>query len=151
MKDFDGRPLEITSLYHKTHADPELNPHADGEPFYWNFLEMEFDPRPADPAIGLRVRNMIDAPAATPRGGGALETTAASTGRTPTSRLPGWTTLPNADIRVVATNGAPLRGTRSDASGRVPATTLVDVPQGTAVIVTAFDGHQSESKVVSTV
>ena len=25
MKDYDGRPLEVTALYHKTHADPDLN------------------------------------------------------------------------------------------------------------------------------
>jgi hypothetical protein len=151
MKDYDGRPLEVTALYHKTHADPALNEHDNGHPFYWNFLEMEFDPRGADPAIGLRVRNMIDAPKEAPRGGGSLETTVSTTGRRPSSELPNLKTLANADIRVVATNGAPLRGTRSDTDGRLPSTTLVDVPKGSMVIVTAFDGSQSESKVVSTV
>jgi hypothetical protein len=151
MKDYDGRPLEVTALYHKTHADPALKKHDNGHPFYWNFLELEFDPRGADPAIGLRVRNMIDAPKEAPRGGGSLETTVSTTGRRPSSELPNLKTLANADIRVVATNGAPLRGTRSDADGRLPSTTLVDVPKGSMVIVTAFDGSQSESKVVSTV
>ena len=37
MKDFDGRDLEVYALYHKTHADPNLNGHAAGDPFYWEF------------------------------------------------------------------------------------------------------------------
>ncbi len=151
MRDYDGRPVQVTALYHKTHADPSLNPYAGGEPFYWNFLEMEFDPRPADPAIGLRVRNMVDPPTESPRGGGALETSASLTGRQPASRLPPLMTLANADVRVVATDGLPLRGTRSDARGRLPTTTLVDVPPGERVIVTAFDGTQSNSRTVRTV
>ena len=149
MKDYDKRPIEVTSLYHKTHADPQLNKHDAGEPFYWNFLEMEFDPTHPDLKIGLRVRNMIDAPSATPRGGGALETTAEATGRTPTSQLPKTKTLANADVRIVGVDGTPIRGTRSDAKG-VVSIGLVDVPRGTRVIVTAFDGEQSESLVVRT-
>ena len=151
MKDYDGRPVEVTSLYHKEYSDPRLNTHAAGDPFYWNFLEMEFDPRPADPAIGLRVRNMIDAPAAEPRGGGSLETKASSTGRQPSSELPAMKTLPNADVRIVRTDGTPLRGTRSDANVQLATTTLVDVSVGSKVIVTAFDGRRSESEVVSTI
>ena len=147
MNDYDGRPVEVTSLYHKEHADPKLNKHAKGEPFYWNFLEMEFDPRPADPAIGLRVRNMIDPPTEEPRGGGSLDTTASTTGRKPSSKLPPIKTLANADVRIVSTDGAPIRATRSDASGNVADTSLVDVARGTKVIVTAFDGTKSESKV----
>lgn len=151
MKDYDGRPLEINALYHKTHADPQLNPHGDGEPFYWNFLEMEFDPTVADPKIGVRIRNLIDPPGQLPRGGGSLETVASTTGRKPSSQLPRVQTLPNADVRIVATDGTPIRGTRSDSSGKIPRTTLVDVAKGTQVIVTAFDGRQSQSSVVMTV
>ncbi len=151
MKDYDGRPVEVTALYHKTHADPQLNEHAKGDPFYWNFLEMEFDPNKTDPEIGLRVRNMIDAPTEKPRGGGALETVSSDTGRKPASQLPKLKTLANADVRVVSTDGAPIRGTRSGAKGEVPATTLVDVPKGTKVIVAAFDGQRSKSTVVTTV
>ena len=150
MKDYDGRPLEVKALYHKTHADPQLNGHAEGDPFYWNFLEMEFDPRGADPAIGLRVRNMIDAPTEKPRGGGPFETTASDTGRKHSSHLPEIKTLPNADVRVVATSGAPIRGTRSNADGAVPKTSLADVAKGTKVIVTAFDGSRSHSSIVTT-
>ncbi|MEO1524294.1 MAG: twin-arginine translocation signal domain-containing protein [Planctomycetota bacterium] len=150
MKDFDGRPVEVTSLYHKSYADAELNAHAAGEPFYWNFLEMEFDPRPIDPAIGLRVRNMVDAPADTPRGGGPLETTASETGRSPSSKLPTVKTLPLADVRIVSASGAPIRGTRTGADGTLAAVPLVGVEQGQQVIVTAFDGRESESQVVET-
>lgn len=151
MKDYDGRPVEVTALYHKTHADPLLNSHGAGEPFYWNFLEMEFDPRQSDPTIGLRVRNLIDPPIVAPRGGGALETKASETGRIPASRLPGLQILAAADVRIVSTDGIPLRATRSGHDGRLAPTSLVDVPAGTKVIVTAFDGQNSESQVVTTV
>ncbi|MFK7817294.1 MAG: hypothetical protein AB8G99_01135, partial [Planctomycetaceae bacterium] len=151
MKDYDGRPVEVTSLYHADYSDPSLSAHAKGEPFYWNFLEMEFDPRPLDPAIGLRVRNMIDPPTEKPRGGGVLETKASATGRNPSSKLAPMKTLANADVRIVSTTGTPIRGTRSDAAGQVPETAIVGVSPGAKVIVTAFDGQQSESHVVATV
>ena len=150
MKDYDGRPVEVTALYHKTHADPQLQPHARGEPFYWNFLEMEFDPRQADAAIGLRIRNMIDAPTATPRGGGSLETAVSNTGRTPTSRVEELTTLRSADVRFALTDGTPIRATRSDENGQVPTTDLVGVAKGEKVIMTAYDGARSQSTVLRT-
>ena len=148
MKDYDGRPLEISSLYHKSHADAKLQPHAKGDPFYWNFLEMEFDPTVADPTIGFRVRNMIDPPSETPRGGGSLETTASSTGRPPKSKLPPMKTLPSADVRISSASGRPLRATRSDNEGNVIA--MLGVDPETQVIVTAFDGKNSKSAVVRT-
>ena len=151
MNDYDGRPLEVTALYHKEHADPKLNKQQKQDPFYWNFLEMEFDPTQSDPAIGFRVRNMVDAPTEKPRGGGSLDTTAANTGRSSNSQLPKLTTLANADVRIVSTGGVPIRGTRSSADGSVPETRLVGIGKGTQVIVTSFDGQQSESKVVTTV
>ncbi|MDG2128113.1 MAG: alkaline phosphatase D family protein [Fuerstiella sp.] len=151
MKDFDGRDLEVHALYHKTHADAELNGHAAGDPFYWNFLEMEFDPRPADPVIDLRVRNMIDAPRDAARGGGSLNTVASQTGRRPSSQLPPVNMLPNADIRFTLADGSPIRGTRSDNAGAVQVAGLVDVERGTRVIMTAFDGARSASIVVDTV
>ena len=151
MKDFDGRPLEVTSLYHKAYADVKLQPHAKGDPFYWNFLEMEFDPRPVDGTIGLRVRNMIDPPSETPRGGGPLETTVSNTGRKPSSWLPKTKLLANADVRVVSVDGLPIRGLRTSADGQIPTTALVGVEPNTQVIITAFNGSKSESKVVETV
>lgn len=151
MKDYDGRPLEVTALYHAKHADPELTPHEPGEPFYWNFLEMEFDPRTVDPTIGLRVRNMIDAPTQAARGGAPLETTSSQTGRPPASRLPRLQVLANADVRISSTGGLPIRGYRSNNDGVIPPIGLADVPPGSRVIVTAFDGERSESQVVITV
>jgi hypothetical protein len=151
MKDFDGRPLDVLALYHKQHASPDLKEHAKGEPFYWNFLEMEFDPAHADPKIGLRIRNMIDAPTENPRGGGVLEETASQTGRSLTCKLPGIKTLPNADVRFVRTDGRPVRGTRSLADGSVSLKGLPDVEPGTRLIVTAFDGEKSASQTIVTV
>ena len=150
MQDFDGRDLEVSTLYHKTHADPDLAKHAKGDPFYWNFLEMEFDPRPEDPAIGLRIRNLIDPPTQSPRGGAPLETSSTKTGRAPSSKLPAFQTLPNADVRFVTTDGQPIRGTRSDASGTVHSVGLVDVPPGSDVIATAYDQRNTRAVIVET-
>ena len=150
MRDFDGRELEVSALYHKTHADAALNGHDAQAPFYWNFLEMTFDPRQADPAIGLAVRNMVDPPTAASRGGGDLQTGASQTGRRPASTLPPIKTLPSADVVLSDVGGRPIRGTRSRPDGTVVLPGLVDVEPGTQVIVTAFDGKQSQSDVVVT-
>ena len=149
MKDVDGRELEIFALYHKSFSNPSLDGHQKGEPFYWNFLEMEFDPRPADPAIAMRVRNLVDSPDQAPRGGRELKTTASDTGRIPSAKFPKTKTLPSADVFITETNGRPIRGTRSDANGLVRIGGLVDVEPGTQVVVTAFDGSKSESQVVT--
>ena len=149
MKDFDGRELDVFALYHKSYASPNLEGHADGEPFYWNFLEMEFDPSQPDPQIGLRLRNMIDAPTEAPRGGGALAESASDSGRLLTCTLPPIKTLPNADVRFVHTDGRPIRGTRSLADGTVLLKGLPDIKTGAQLIVTAFDGEKSESQTIT--
>lgn len=148
MRDVDGRELEIHALYHKTHSNPKLEPHEKGEPFYWNFLEMEFDPREEDPAIGLRVRNLIDSPNQDPRGGGSLESMASRTGRAPSSRIESFKTLANADVRLTNRSGKPIRGTRSDSSGRVTGFGLPDIESGEIVIATAWDGKRAKSSVL---
>ncbi len=150
MKDYDGRAVEVHALYHSKHATPDLQPHAKGEPFYWNFLEMEFDPGKRDPAIGLRIRNMIDPPSEQPRGGGSLQQVASETGRSTTCKLPLIKTLPNADVRFVHTDGRPVRGTRSGPDGTVSLKGLPDIEPGTPLIVTAFDGKQSSSQTITT-
>ena len=150
MNDVDGREVEIHSLYHKTYADAELSEHAKGDPFYWNFLEMEFDPTQADPAIGLRVRNLIDSPKEKPRGGGSLETTASQTGRQVSCRLPKLTTFADAEVRFMETGGRPIRGTRTAADGSIPIAGLVDVSPGTEIIMIAYDGAKTESKLITT-
>ena len=151
MNDFDGRPLEVTALYHAKHANTQLRGHEKGEPFYWNFLELEFDPQRRDPAIFARLRNMIDAPDQQPRGGSSLETSVASTGRPPVSQLVNVQTLANADVRISSVNGRPIRGIRSDSNGRVTAVRFADVAIGTRVILTAYDGVRSRSQVLVTV
>ena len=150
MKDYDKRPLEVTALYHKTHPDPKLTPQAKGAPFYWNFLEMEFDPTKNDPAIGLRLRNMIDAPKEAPRGGAPLETAASATGRKPTCTLPTIKTLPNADVRFSTLEGRPIRGARSDANGAVSIPGLVGPKPGDKIMVSAQDGKRADASLVIT-
>ena len=150
MKDVDGRPLEVNALYHKTHADPKLNNHAPDDPFYWNFLEMEFDPARMDPAIGLRVRNMVDAPGEKPRGGAPLETKASMTGRTPTCALPEITTLPNADVRFATLAGVPIQGTRSDANGKVHLPGLIGPTPRQKILLSANDGSTADGQVITT-
>lgn len=150
MKDFDGRPLDVHCLYHKEHATPDLQPQKKEDPFYWNFLEMEFDPTLADPKIGLRIRNLIDAPDQSPRGGGSLTETASQSGQTATCNLPSIKTLPNADLRLVHTDGRPIRGTRAQPDGTLPLKTLPNIAPGTQLILTAFDGKESHSQTITT-
>ena len=150
MKDVDGRELEINSLYHKTYANSKMENHGNKDPYYWNFLEMEFDPSQTDAKIGMRLRNLIDPADASPRGGEGLETTTSQTGRLPTCQLPAIKTLPNADVFFTHTNGHSIRGSRSDADGNVSIQGLVDVEPGTKIVVNAFDGEKSHSQVVVT-
>lgn len=124
---------------------------TDYDPFYWNFLEMEFDLSQQDPDIRFRIRNLVDSPDETPRGGGNLETSASRPGRTPTAKIPTIRVLPNADVHFYQTIGRPIRGTRSNDQGEIAITGLIDIPPGTKVIVNAFDGTRSESKVIQLV
>lgn len=148
MEDFDGRDVEIKALYHQHYDTPDLRK-VDG-PFYWNFLEMEFDPRGADPGIGLRVRNLVDSPSETPRGGGSVQERAANTGRVPSCSLPETKLLPNADVLLTAADGRPLRGCRTLADGRLPIRGLVDVSPGESVVATARRGSRISAKVLTT-
>lgn len=149
MKDVDGRPVEVHALYHANYASPSRDPHAENDPYYWNFLEMEFDPQSPDPKIAMRIRNLVDGPNQTPRGGGTLETTASQTGRKPAGQLPAIKTLANADVYFTDVNGTSLRGTRSDSKGNVFVTGLVGVRPGAQVMVNAYDGTTSTSQVVT--
>ncbi|MFK7767247.1 MAG: twin-arginine translocation signal domain-containing protein [Mariniblastus sp.] len=150
MKDVDERDVEVHSLYHSNFASPNKEPHGKSDPFYWNFLEMEFDTTTADPKIGMRVRNLVDAPTESPRGGGALEESASATGRMPSCKLPSIKTLPNADVYFTDTNGKTVRGSRSDENGIVHVAGLVDVKPGVKIVVNAFDGEDSNSQVIET-
>ncbi len=150
MKDVDGRDLEIHALYHAKFSTPSLDPHPKDAPYYWNFLEMEFDPSMQDAAIGMRIRNLIDPPTEKPRGGGSLETVASKTGRIPLSEIDGFKTIPNADVRFSDVSGKPIFATRSLSDGMVGRQTFVEIDAGIRVIATAFDGNKSESKVYRT-
>ena len=149
MKDVDGRDLDIHALYHKQYADAKLTAHERGAPFYWNFLEMEFDPTQADPTIGLRIRNLIDSPKDTPRGGNALETTSSKTGRKPTAVVGGQKTLASADVRFMTRDGVPLRGTRTSADGIVPVVGLHGIKPQTKVVMVVTAGDEVASKMVT--
>ena len=112
---------------------------------------MEFDTAQADPTIGLRIRNMIDPPTESPRGGGSLAEKASESGRPVTCQLPEIKTLANADVRFVQTDGRPIRGVRSLNDGSIPIKGLTDVEPGTKIIVTAFDGETSESQTIEVI
>ncbi|MGB7343947.1 MAG: alkaline phosphatase D family protein [Pirellulaceae bacterium] len=150
MNDVDGREVEVSSLYHKDFADANLNPHPKHAPFYWNFLEMEFDPQKADPQIGLRVRNLVDSPKDTPRGGGHLQTTASATGRQFPAVVKDQSTIANADVRFMTLGGRPIRATRSFSDGKVPDVGLESVEVGDEVLMVVTDGTRTASKIVST-
>lgn len=143
MKDVDGRAVEVAALCHKKWGDSNLTPRAKGEPEYWNFLEMEFDPRPRDATIEMRIRNLIDATSETPRGG-EISTVASATGRKPIAKLPPIKTLPLADVE-----GHPILASRSDENGIIKINGVPDIPAGTRLLMTAFDGKQTESKVLT--
>lgn len=145
MKDVDDRELEVHALYHQKYVSPSLQRPEKGEPYYWNFLEMEFDPTKAEPTIGMRIRNLIDPPSETPRGGGSLEIPVSQTGRPNFSKIAAFKTLPSADVRFTKTNGKPIMATRSSADGSVSDQALIDVPAGTTVIATVYDGKQAQS------
>lgn len=151
MKDFDGREISVHALYHKDFADAELSPHGKNDPFYWNFLEMVFDPRAEDPEIEMRIRNLIDGPDEVTRGGDDFVTVASATGRENRCVLPEIKTLPNADVRLIeADSGKTIRGVRSRADGSVALAGLPDIEPGTQLLVTAFDGEESHSEVIVT-
>lgn len=143
MKDIDGRELEVFALYHSQYGAPDLSPREGPE--YWNFLEMLFDPRGADPGFQLKIRNLIDPPTEIPRGGGSVEEVASQTGRPIGCRLPSLRTLPNADVLLLHVDGRPIRGTRSLADGSIPLMGLPEVAPGNRIRVSAFAEGKGEA------
>ena len=148
MQDFDGRSVTIEALYHQRYDTPMLEKKAG--PFYWNFLEMEFDPRGAEPRFGLRVRNLVDPPSEEPRGGGSVAESAANTGRPPTCRIPEVKLPPDADVLITDSMGRPIRGGRTLADGSLPIRGLTGVAAGEIVILTARNGGRVSSQAVTT-
>ena len=148
MEDYDGRKVQIHALYHDRYDSPDLKPHTG--PNIWNFLDMTFDPRGEDPSFILEIHNIIDPPTETPRGGGVVKEQASNTGRQHTCKLPPIKTLSNADVRFSTEDGRPVRGAKSLGNGTVPVSGLIDVPPGTRIIMTSFDGEKSDAQVIKT-
>jgi hypothetical protein len=146
--DCDGRPVRVLALYHGSYESPDLK--RQTSPKHWNFLEMVFDPRGADPTMRFAIHNLVDSPADPVRGGGAVEDRASNTGRLSSCRLPAIKTLPSADVLFTSETGRPLRGARSLPDGTVPVAGLIDVEPGRRVVVTAFDGKRTEAMVLTT-
>jgi hypothetical protein len=110
-----------------------------------------FDPSQQDPAIGLQIRNLVDSPAQQPRGGGSLQTAASQTGRRPTSQLPEFKTIPDAEVQILNLDGRPIRGTTSLGDGSIGISGLVDIQAGDDVLVVAHRGEKTDAKKVRTV
>lgn len=150
MKDVDGRDVEVIGLYHDRYDSPAQHPREKDRPQIWNFLELEFDPRGAEPRLGVRIRHIEDPPDAEPRGGGLVDLGVSETGRRATASLPPIATLPEADVRFSRLDGTPLRATRSLPDGTLPLAALPDVSPGTRLLVTATRGQDAEAMVVET-
>ncbi len=148
MTDFNGEELEAIGLYHQKYGSPELAPLTGPE--YWNFLEMVFDPRGADPEIILKIRNVIDRPSDTPRGGGYVRAAASSTGRLPSSELPPLHLLPDADAVILLDDHTPVRGGRTLPDGTLRNPQLIGVEPGARVLIAVRAGNRSESFVTTT-
>ena len=146
MMDYDNRPLDVIALYHAQYQDPNLTPNEG--PFYWNFLEMAFDPRGENPSLFMKVRNLIDHPRDAERGGAPLEARASDLGRVPDCRLPRTRLFPNADVQIALMDGTPLRGTRTLSDGTLALRTLIGVPPETPLLVTARTANQTEARII---
>lgn len=149
MKDYDGRPLRAIALYHADYETPDLKKRTG--PFYWNFLEMVFNPSDPAATTHLTIRNVIDAPGDAPRGGAALFLQSFETGRPATSQLPSMQLIPNADVQISYLTGEMIRGTRTSADGTMPITKLVDVMPDTALLVTAHSEEKALSQIIQTI
>ncbi|MEM8488540.1 MAG: hypothetical protein AAF564_23535 [Bacteroidota bacterium] len=148
MKDYDGRELKVYALYHANYDSPALTK-RDG-PFYWNFLEMAFNPLLVNPTTTLTLRNLIDRPDELPRGGDALFVSAKDTGQRPISVLPETTLLPNADVQISTMAGQPIRGTRTGADGTMQLTRLSSIKPGSQLLVTAYSEEKAVSQIIQT-
>ncbi len=151
MTDVDGREVDVMALYHDRFDTPEQRPRTDDKPQIWNFLEQEFDTRPPDPRMRVKIRHIEDPPTAEARGGGVVDMAASETGRAPTCVLPAVTTLPDAAVNLLRLDGRPVRGVRSLSDGTVPLTGLPDIAPGTALLMVSNRGEQAEARLIHTV
>ena len=147
MKDFDGRDVEVISLYHHEYENVDLD--RQNSLNYWNILEAEFDTAVDRAQISLTIRNITDSPRSQPRGGGAVRADVIDTGRTLRSRLPAVRTLADADLLFLTESGEPIRGARSDSRGRVHVGGLVDSNPGDRLTVLARTVGRVRSQIVT--
>ncbi|MEE2684773.1 MAG: hypothetical protein VYB09_00565 [Planctomycetota bacterium] len=147
MKDYDNRELDVIALYHKEFESPDMKPRTG--PQYWNFLEMEFDPR-QEGTINLKIRNLIDPPDEIPRGGGWSEIRLDATGRAASCRLPEIKTLPVADVHFSSLDGRPIRASRSSQDGSLTLGSLIDIEPGSQVVMLAVVGDQVDAQLLTT-
>lgn len=148
MLDYDGRPLHVYALYHADYDNPNLTS-GDG-PFYWNFLEMQFDTTPDNPSTLLALRNLIDEPASPYRGGNALQFNASQSGRPAKSIAPHIVLLPNADVQFTLLSGETIQATRSKADGTIPITRFSNVEPATSLLATAYTSETALSLIITT-
>ncbi len=148
MEDYDGRPLRVFALYHADYESPTLE--SRNGPFYWNFLEMEFNPALQNPSTRLTIRNLIDAPEEAPRGGNSLLIAASDSGRRPTSELPATLLIPEADVQISKLDGELVRATRTGPDGTMPLTRLNSINPGTSLLVTAYSDEKAASQIIQT-
>ena len=146
MKDFDGRELECIALYHHEFKNAKLE--AQESINYWNYLDMEFDTRSADPDVRIGIRNITDPASAQMRGGGSVQAKASDIGKKPTVKIKPKRTIPNADLLFLTEDGVPLRGARSLADGTVPIGALRGVQAGDRVVILAMREEDSASQTV---
>jgi hypothetical protein len=146
MIDYNGGEVEVIALYHDRYGSPDLEP-ASG-PKYWNILDMTFDTLQQDPWFGVKVRNVIDGPKEVARGGGEISAVASQTGREPISSLPAIKTLASADVMFHLETGIPVRAVRSQSDGTVPLKGFTTVEPGTRLLMIAYDGVRTESRII---
>lgn len=146
MQDFDGRELNCIALYHHEYKNAALERQETIN--YWNFLEMEFDTAHKDPEVRIAIRNITDQVGEEARGGGQINVKASYIGKEPTVKISANSTLPNADLLFLTSNGLPIRGARSGSDGSVPIRRLAGVEPGDTVVILAIDGDDSSSQTV---
>lgn len=148
--DIDGRDVEVYSLYHKQYENAELKKITGA--MYWNFLEMSFDPMNPDENFQFKIRNLIDSPKEAPRGGGHVSGKNDITGQAIVGKLPETTTLSNASVKFSHLDtGMPLRGTKSDSSGKVLCRGFVKAKAGEKVLMTATVNGEAQAKIIQLV
>ena len=148
-QDLDGRSIQLLAYYGQELTTPHLIPN-DG-PYFWNFMDMEFYTQNSPPVISFAIRNIIDAPTESPRGGGKVYLRSEETGRAARSMLPSLQLIPDADVQISLLTGEAVRGTRTRSDGTINSTKLVEIEPHTPVLITAYSADASDSIIIKTI